>query len=255
MNSSPGSLDGSSLPPFEHSASSDRDKLDPDEDLFFDDSGAPLGDPAELPQLAETEEPDDEALSFHDEDLEDLTQEDTFKLLNDPRLVTEISEDPVRLYLKEIGNIDLLDSDQEFWLSTRLEGAKRLDLLGRQHPLARSPRRAVASQPGTSPIKTRSAKPSPRNLYHALFEELATSWARLSSRYGSANDREPESWCIPATSGNRLDRSSETRPRWTVRTCCWSNLPMGIACTGTWTQPWTNWSRCSTIRCAAGAAT
>ena len=50
----------------------------------------------------------------------------------------EVGEDPVRLYLKEIGSIELLASDQEFWLATRLDAAQRLDILSRQHPLARA---------------------------------------------------------------------------------------------------------------------
>ena len=36
------------------------------------------------------------------------------------------TEDPVRLYLREIGRIELLDSDHEFWLSTRLKAGELL---------------------------------------------------------------------------------------------------------------------------------
>ncbi len=38
----------------------------------------------------------------------------------------EYSEDPVRLYLKEIGQIDLLDATNEFHLSTRIEADRRI---------------------------------------------------------------------------------------------------------------------------------
>src|SRR5512137_1281192 len=50
------------------------------------------------------EEPDVEAFALQDEELEKLIQDDPVNLLNDPRLVTEIGEDPIRLYLKEIGS-------------------------------------------------------------------------------------------------------------------------------------------------------
>jgi len=36
-------------------------------------------------------------------------------------LILTITDDPVRLYLREIGRIDLLETDHEFWLSSRLK--------------------------------------------------------------------------------------------------------------------------------------
>ncbi|TET37637.1 MAG: hypothetical protein E3J69_02325, partial [Anaerolineales bacterium] len=35
-------------------------------------------------------------------------------------LTLELSDDPVRLYLKEIGRVDLLNTDQELWLAVRM---------------------------------------------------------------------------------------------------------------------------------------
>ena len=92
---------------------------------------------------------------------------------DDSSLVGELSEDPVRLYLKEIGNIDLLDADQEFWLSARLDAGRRLESLTRQHPIAR---RATAQD---SEENGDTAGPQARRIYHALFDELTTSWARV----------------------------------------------------------------------------
>ena len=107
------------------------------------------------------EEPDDEILSIEAEEWENIVKDESLELLDNPKLVMELSEDPVRLYLKEIGSIDLLDPDREFWLSTRLEGARRIDLLSRQHPLAREDSSTA------------------RSVYRAMFEDLTTSWARL----------------------------------------------------------------------------
>ncbi len=99
--------------------------------------------------------------TFDVEDLESFVPDESFSLLDDPNLVAEIGEDPVRLYLKEIGSIELLTQDQEFWLSTRLEASRRMDLMSSQHPLAKG------------------KGPDPQAIYLALYEDLETCWDRL----------------------------------------------------------------------------
>jgi RNA polymerase primary sigma factor len=118
------------------------------------------------------EEPDDITLSLEAEDLENLVQEEPLDILDDPKLIAELGEDPVRLYLKEIGGIDLLNTDHEFRLASRLEANKLIEQLRleanklieqfrKAHPLARS-------KPTIS-----------RNVYRALFAELKTTWKRV----------------------------------------------------------------------------
>ncbi len=52
-----------------------------------------------------------EDLGLQDLDLEEeLKSSEPLDFIRDPKLVFEIGEDPVRLYLKEIGNISLLES-------------------------------------------------------------------------------------------------------------------------------------------------
>jgi RNA polymerase primary sigma factor len=124
------------------------------------------------------EEPDDEALLIQDDELEELIPDEPAALVHDPRLAGEISEDPVRLYLKEIGNIDLLDPDQEFWLSTRLEAAHHLELLGQQ--LIRSGKEpAPVPAKGHEPLKDFAALVPVRDLYRAVYKDLTISWKRL----------------------------------------------------------------------------
>jgi RNA polymerase primary sigma factor len=72
----------------------------------------------------------------------------------------ELSEDPVRLYLREIGMVKLLDSDSEFRLSTCIE-AERLLLDLRRHPARKGVDLACA-------------------VYHSVIRELDISWTRLS---------------------------------------------------------------------------
>jgi RNA polymerase primary sigma factor len=111
--------------------------------------------------LDEAGEPDDTTLSQEEKDLEKISKEKPSEILKDPSMVVELSDDPVRLYLKEIGGIDLLDPDQEFWLSTQMEASRRVESLTRQHPLI---------QEGDS---------LPCSIYKALYEELMTAWKRV----------------------------------------------------------------------------
>lgn len=91
----------------------------------------------------------------------DVQIEDPLELLEDPTIALELSEDPVRLYLKEIGQINLLDADSEFRLAARIEAQVRIIALTKHV-------RPELGQEGH---------------YHALFTtittDLITSWNRL----------------------------------------------------------------------------
>jgi RNA polymerase primary sigma factor len=108
------------------------------------------------------EEPDPAALSMEEQDLENLVKEEPLELLDNPNLVMELSEDPVRLYLKEIGGIDLLNSDHEFWLATRLETTRRIEAISRGYTNARRGETSTA-----------------QDIYRILFKELVSSWRKL----------------------------------------------------------------------------
>jgi hypothetical protein len=56
--------------------------------------------------LDEEGEPDDDTLSREEKDLEEISKDKPQEMLKDPKLVVELSDDPVRLYLKEIGGIE-----------------------------------------------------------------------------------------------------------------------------------------------------
>src|SRR5512145_2300957 len=62
------------------------------------------------------------------EDVAELEADDPLDLSH-PALVEELSEDPVRLYLREIGQVKLLDSDSEFRLSTQIEAYRLVERL------------------------------------------------------------------------------------------------------------------------------
>jgi len=100
-----------------------------------------------------------------DPDLSILSQQEEENLEDDlldiknPHVAAELSEDPVRLYLREIGAVKLLDSDSEFRLATIIEADRWVGVL--QHrPLRKGITLACA-------------------VYHALITEMDTSWERL----------------------------------------------------------------------------
>lgn len=107
-----------------------------------------------LENIDEVGEPDEAILAQTEED----TLEDALDI-SPHVLAGEASEDPVRLYLREIGQVKLLDSDSEFRLSTCIE-SERLIL-----SLKRRPARKGLTLACT--------------VYHTLLHELDTSWTRL----------------------------------------------------------------------------
>jgi RNA polymerase primary sigma factor len=89
----------------------------PEEMIPLSDENLSLGEAAESSLL-----PEEDLKILEEEEIAD----DTVDLITGPIVATELSEDPVRLYLKEIGQIELLTAESEFRLSTRNEAKKRL---------------------------------------------------------------------------------------------------------------------------------
>jgi RNA polymerase primary sigma factor len=102
-------------------------------------------------------EPDDEILAQQEDDLDE--DEDLLDIKKTPQLAAELSEDPVRLYLREIGQVKLLDADSEFRLATLIEADRLIAAF-----LRRPQRSNVTVSCG---------------IYRAIVSELLTSWERL----------------------------------------------------------------------------
>ncbi|HJS17536.1 MAG TPA: sigma-70 family RNA polymerase sigma factor [Anaerolineales bacterium] len=102
---------------------------------------------------------------------EDLLEDDVIDLKN-PEVAAELSEDPVRLYLREIGQVKLLDSDSEFRLATMIE-ANRLVAAYRRRPLRKNLSLPCAT-------------------YHSLLADTVTSWDRLQEDAGRLRHEPPD---------------------------------------------------------------
>src|SRR5512135_2819928 len=115
---------------------------------------------SEIDSDAVIDEPDEDLLAQESDGLSGVVEDEPLDLLS-PTLEAELSEDPVRLYLREIGEIELLNVDHEFWLATRIGAARRVNVLNRDHPIARRGRQLSTS------------------IYLALYDELIIGWKRL----------------------------------------------------------------------------
>ncbi len=100
----------------------------------------------------------DPDLSMLSQQEDELFEEDLLDLKS-PEVTAELSEDPVRLYLREIGAVKLLDSDSEFRLATIIEANRFVSTL-RRRQLHKGVSRECA-------------------IYHATLSEMHTSWERL----------------------------------------------------------------------------
>ena len=101
-------------------------------------------------------EPDEALLAQQEEELSD-----DFSLpLRSHELAAELAEEPVRLYLREIGQVKLLDSDSEFRLATLIEANRLIS------SIRRLPRRKGLSHACS--------------IFHSILSDMYTSWERLT---------------------------------------------------------------------------
>ena len=109
-----------------------------------------------------------------------------------PEVDAELAEDPVRLYLREIGEVKLLDSDSEFRLATLIEAKRQIETF-RQRPVRKGVRPAAGA-------------------YHSLLSELVTSWKRFGEDAKRLNKELPD-LCLMLAEAQSLHRGWESDGR------------------------------------------
>lgn len=142
-------------------------------------------------ELEVKEEPEEDPLSPPTESWQGTPLEDPLQILDDPAaLAIELSEDPVRLYLKEIGQIHLLDIDNEFRLATRIAAGRYLNSL----------------KINTSP-NSKKALPH-RTLYNQIILDMQASWEKLKV------DQQLFTQAVPPDVALTLSEAQSLRHRW-----------------------------------------
>jgi RNA polymerase primary sigma factor len=104
-------------------------------------------------------------------------------------LPVELSDDPVRLYLKEIGRVELLSPDQELWLAVRMKADSMMEVL----KSGRAARRRVN--------ETAIA------VHQALYDDMRTAWKRVLEDAQRLKQSTPDLLHI-------LDEAMELRKAW-----------------------------------------
>ncbi len=125
------------------------DELEIDEsEESFDE----LSEPIDAPETLLTDEPDLAEL----EEIEAEDEEEDTEI----SLVSDLGDDPVRMYLKEIGQVRLLDNQQEVWLAIQMSASGDLEHLREKLKEAHEHQRA----------------PHPDELMIGIYEDLIARW-------------------------------------------------------------------------------
>lgn len=126
------------------------------DESFVDDNGMDENGNG-LADLVGDEEGDPDVTVLAQE--EEISEEDEEIDIRRPEVAAELSEDPVRLYLREIGQVKLLDADSEFRLATMIEANRLVNAFRRRPP--------------------RKGLTTPCAICHSILSEMSASWDRL----------------------------------------------------------------------------
>ncbi len=152
-------------PPKNAADVSDTDDFDFDDDVELDDDDDALfaASPKRGSKPAAVLDPLDET----DEDDFDELEDDELEDADDALESLPISDDPVRMYLKEIGQVPLLDPNRETWLSTHIAAERLLQTL--LDSLARVPAGSASPPP----------EPEPQRAIELAYEHVLRNWEEV----------------------------------------------------------------------------
>jgi len=104
-------------------------------------------------------------------------------------LALELSDDPVLLYQKEIGRVELLGTDQELWLAVRMEALRRLELLRGGRASRGEPQEELVA------------------VFLTMFDDMRTAWRRVREDAKRLRQSQPDLHLI-------LEEARQLRQTW-----------------------------------------
>lgn len=151
--------------------------------IFSDEDELEVDDLDDLDDL--DIEPDEDDLEIEDDDADDDLDELPL------RGTAGISDDPVRMYLKEIGQVDLLNQDRETWLSSQI--AAKILYLSKKEKLQ----------------KKLKVMPEDRDILLSLYEDAYISWTRTQELIGRLGQDMPDM-------ANVINETQSLRETWRI---------------------------------------
>jgi RNA polymerase primary sigma factor len=163
-------------------SSDEFEKVDAGDDAggdyeFDDDLGDDEEDDTFFGPLRVKDEDAGDSLLADDDDFDDDLDEDRL-LAENARLDTaSLADDPVRMYLKEIGQVPLLDTNRETWLSTQIAAEREIEFLtdklcGRKRDLR--------------------GLPEPQEIIETAYEHLKKNWEDVVKTAPNFKTQPPE---------------------------------------------------------------
>ncbi|HEY4689276.1 MAG TPA: RNA polymerase sigma factor RpoD [Anaerolineae bacterium] len=149
-------------------------ELNSDDDLALDEIEPIEVEPVIDDGVLEIEEDEPFGVDEPDEaELEEIEIEDEEEEDESLEWSAELADDPVRMYLKEIGQVRLLDTDQEVWLATQMSAVEHLQQLeGRA-------REALHHQPSRADVM------------RSIYANLQSSWKALEKACRKSHVKKP----------------------------------------------------------------
>ena len=125
-----------------------------------------------------------------EDELDDGDDDDPLDEASEPTLPAgAISDDPVRMYLKEIGQVELLNQDRETWLAAQLAAVNRF----------RELREDLKIENGVSPTHL--------EIFRAMYDEALEYWKHVNKIADRNRVKLPELDCV-------IDEARQLRQTW-----------------------------------------
>ncbi|MBC7871147.1 MAG: hypothetical protein H7Y09_09945, partial [Chitinophagaceae bacterium] len=146
----------------------DVSEMPEDFDIAEEELDVELDDDAALDNLVvQGRSADAERIGDDESDEDDLEELDEEALLNETARLdaASLADDPVRMYLKEIGQVPLLDTNREMWLSTQIAAERLLQSLTDQ--LSREEHAKA------------SGLPNPAEIVMLIYDYICENWMKV----------------------------------------------------------------------------